>query len=118
MNDDQQRRAVAKAFSAGITNSFIALPEHPTQETEHVWHLYVVRCERRDALQTHLKDNGVETLIHYPVPPHRQRAYSNMSHFQYQITERLSNEVLSLPISSIISEGDVQRVIDAVNSFR
>lgn len=116
--ENQQRRAVAKAFSAGITNSFIALPEHPTQETEHVWHLYVVRCERRDALQTHLKDNGVETLIHYPVPPHRQRAYSQMSHMTFPLTERISDEVLSLPISPVISQREIQHVIEAVNSFR
>ncbi len=84
----------------------------------HVWHLFVVRYKERDRLQQYLNKNGVQTLIHYPIPPHKQRAYAEWNELEYPITEQIHTEVLSLPISPIISEREVQQVVEAIHSFK
>ena len=110
------RRAVANAYLSGIRNKVVALPEC-ADEASHVWHLFVVRCRWRDQLQAHLQKAGVQTLIHYPIPPHRQKAYAELSDLRLPLTEAIHDEVLSLPISSAMTDGEVKAVIEAVNSF-
>jgi dTDP-4-amino-4,6-dideoxygalactose transaminase len=110
------RRKLAKLYLDGISNAHIQLPQVSMQEA-HVWHLFVVRCERRDELQKFLASNGVQTLIHYPIPPHKQQAYATYSSLFLPLTEAIHREVLSLPLSAVMSEDEVETVISAVNAF-
>ena len=117
-----QRRAVADAYTRGINDPLIALPTQAFQASvkgtdSHVWHLYVIRCEHRDELQKHMLDNGVQTLIHYPIPPHKQSAYESLGSLIFPISELIHEQVLSLPIGPTITAGQVDRVIAACNSF-
>ena len=85
--------------------------------SDHVFHLYVIRSDQRELLQSHMLKFGVQTVIHYPIPAHHQKAYSSWSSKSLQITERIHKEVLSLPIGSYMNSDDVRSVIDAVNKF-
>ena len=84
---------------------------------EAVWHVFVVRAPDRAGLQQHLQQQGIGTLIHYPIPPHRQRAYAAWNQRSYPITERIHAEVLSLPISPVLSDADADTVIAACNAW-
>jgi dTDP-4-amino-4,6-dideoxygalactose transaminase len=83
-----------------------------------VWHLFVIRCVGRDRLQAYLADLGIQTLIHYPIAPHHQKAYRDWLGLSLPITESLHREVLSLPMSPVLSDAQVLRVIEAVNGFQ
>ena len=117
--DDEvsRRRQVAQRYLAGIKNADITLPLNHVAE-QHVWHLFVVRTAHRSELQAHLASLGVQTLIHYPIPPHKQKAYEQLQHLQFDITEQLHEEVLSLPIGPTMTEHEVSQVIEACNAFR
>lgn len=110
------RQAVAKQYLDGIKNPLIELPE-VTNVEGHVWHLFVIKTKYREELQQYLSDNGVQTLIHYPTPPHKQEAYSEWCAESFAVSEELHEEVLSLPIGSLISENEAIKVIDIVNKF-
>ena len=114
--DTERRRRVATAYTAGICNPHIRLPGIG-QAGRHVWHLYVVRCVHRAALQRHLAAQGVGTAIHYPTPPHRQNAYAHLAERPLPITEQLSREVLSLPMGPALTDAEVAQVIEACNRF-
>ncbi len=115
--DTRRRQAIARAYLTGIKNDFILLPETPV-EGQHVWHLFVVRSEYRDQLQAFLLQKGIETLIHYPIPPHKQIAYKNYSNLYLPFTERLHAEALSLPIGPAMTDEQVFEVISACNLFK
>jgi len=110
------RRRVARRYRDGIRHPQIQLPD-AAREEQHAWHLFVVRCTRRDALQRHLQARGIQTQVHYPVPAHRQPAYPALRDSRLPLTERLCEEVLSLPLGPTLRDGDVERVIDACNAF-
>ena len=110
------RRRVARRYRDSIRHPQIALPE-VAHEEQHAWHLFVVRCHRRDALQRHLQAQGVQSQVHYPVPPHRQPAYAELREAWLPLTERLHEEVLSLPLGPSLGEDAVARVIAACNAF-
>lgn len=110
------RQEVARAYIQGIKHSAIYLPKWENEEG-HVFHLFVIRFRCREKLQHHLTDKGVETLIHYPIAPHKQRAYARFSDLGLPITESIHREVLSLPLSSVISVSEIRSVIDSINSF-
>ena len=114
--DIEGRKKVANYYLKGIKNKKIILSKliHPKQ---HVWHLFVIRTKKRDELQEYLLDNGIQTLIHYPIPPHKQAAYKEFKHLNFPISELIHDEILSLPISSIIDHYEVNRVIDLINEF-
>ena len=114
--DNERRRMIARKYYAGIKNPFVTLPAEMPQEM-NVWHLFPILCPYRDQLQQHLATQGVETLIHYPIPPHRQRCYAAFSGLELPITERISREELSLPISPAMTVEEAEQVIHAVNSF-
>ncbi len=118
-SDNQHRRKIAARYSAEIANPSVVVPRAPTDLEEHVWHLYVVRSPRRDELQKHLETCGIETLIHYPIPPHKQRAFAGTALAQacLPLTEQIAKEVLSLPIGPTLTDDQACWVIDAVNSF-
>jgi len=111
------RRKVAKAYLEGINNKVIMLPTKKN-DSAHVWHVFVVRCEKREALQRYLADNGVQTLIHYPIPPHKQQAYADWNELSYPTSEKIHNEVLSLPIGPTLNNADINKVIMLCNSFK
>jgi dTDP-4-amino-4,6-dideoxygalactose transaminase len=111
------RRRVALRYRDGIRHPHIALP-HVAQEEQHAWHLFVVRCAHRDALQQHLHVHGIQSQVHYPVPPHRQPAYIALRSAHLPLTERLHNEVLSLPMGPILCVDDIDRVIEACQTFK
>lgn len=114
-NENQRRREIAKRYLAEIKNLDIILPQMPVDEKEHVWHLFVIRSKQRNQLQHYLSENGVQTLIHYPIPPHRQGAYKEWNDMDLPITEMIHNEVLSMPMSSVLNFEDINRVIELIN---
>ena len=115
--ENETRRVIAKRFFSEINNPKITLPENPSDENEHVWHVFVVRCKERDVLQTYLTERGIQTIIHYPIPPHQQEAYKEFKDLSFPITEAMHNEVLSLPISSILTEDEITEIINVVKQF-
>ena len=114
--DNERRKEVAKFYINNITHPDIILPVVYDWDA-HVFHLFVIRSSRRDVLLNHLTENGVQALIHYPVPPHKQKAYDYMNHEVYPITEKIHNEVISLPISQVISNEEASIVVEVVNKF-
>lgn len=119
--DTKQRRAIAKIYIEGINNKLITLPisagASVLELESHVWHLFVVRSDARDALKEHLENIGIQTLIHYPIPPHKQDAYHGLQELSLPLAEEIHQQVLSLPISPIMSLADAETVVDACNSF-
>ncbi len=115
--DNKRRRDIAKRYISEIKNPKIILPEYPSHEMDHVWHLFVVRTAERDKLQQYLKDNNIQTLIHYPIPPHKQEAYKEWNNLSLPITEQIHSEVLSLPMSPVMEEGEVNFVISLINDY-
>jgi len=111
------RKSIAKKYIAEISNPKIILPENPANVNEHVWHLFVIRTENRDELQKYLTENGIQTLIHYPIPPHKQEAYKEWNDQSFPISEKIHEEVLSLPVSPVMTEEEVEKVIEIVNRF-
>lgn len=115
--DNDKRRKIAEQYVAGIKNDKIILPILPADPKEHVYHLFVIRTSKREKLQKYLTENGVQTLIHYPIPPHKQKAYKYYNNLSFPITERIHDEVLSLPISSVLADKEVLKIIEIINNF-
>ena len=119
--ETQHRRIIANLYLDGIKNPLIQLPlKEVNAETyqQHVWHLFVIRSNQREALQKYLLDHGVQTLIHYPIPPHKQQAYKEWNNLNYPISEQIHDEVLSLPIGPTLSAVDAERIIALCNQFQ
>ena len=121
--DNVIRAKIAARYCAEIKNPLIELPDDPNVKLEagnlsHVWHVFAVTCKERDRLNKWLTDNGVQTNIHYPTPPHRQGAYVELSYLDLPVTERMHREILSLPISPVLTDEEVSEVIHLVNQFR
>jgi len=110
------RRKVARCYLKGIKNEKIILPEC-ADEQSHVWHLFIIRCENRDELQSYLTKHGVQTLIHYPIPPHKQSAYAEWNQETFPITERIHREVLSLPMSPVLPFNAVEAVAGMISEY-
>ncbi|MBW8523155.1 DegT/DnrJ/EryC1/StrS family aminotransferase [Chryseobacterium chendengshani] len=115
--ENTRRREIAEKYISKIKNPNIILPQLPINGNEHVWHLFVIRIQDREKLQNYLAENGVQTLIHYPIPPHKQEAYQEMNDLIFPITEKIHNEVLSLPISPVMTDEDVEMVIGFINNY-
>lgn len=114
--DNQQRREIAKIYRENIKNEKIVLPK-PYKEESHVWHLFVIRTKDRDKLQEYLKIKGIQTLIHYPIPPHKQNAYKEWNNLSFPITEKIHKEVLSLPISPAMNKEEAFYIAQILNEF-
>lgn len=115
--ENNRRREIAEKYISGIKNPKIVLPNAPTNPKSHVWHLFVIRTENRQKLQEFLLENEVQSLIHYPIPPHKQQAYKDWNHLSFPITEQIHNEVLSLPISPVMTNEEVNQVIETMNQY-
>lgn len=116
--DNHRRRKVAESYLGNIVNPQIILPKTPDVAREHVWHLFVVRCSRRAALQQYLLEHDIETLVHYPVPPHQQPALKTLNHLTFSMTEKIHQEVLSLPLSPVMEDHEVWKIVECVNAFQ
>ena len=120
--DNQRRREIAQYYIDNIKNDKVILPSvvcclSSVVEKSHVWHLFIIRTTERDHLQQYFTENGIQTLIHYPIPPHKQGAYKEMNNVTFPITELIHNEVLSLPISPVMEWEEVQRVVEVINKY-
>lgn len=113
-NEVEKRREIANYYLQNIKNDNIILPT-VREEDNHVWHLFVIRTNKREELQKYLLDNGIQTLIHYPIPPHKQNAYKEWNNDSYPISEQIHNEVMSLPISGVQSLEDSMKIIRLLN---
>lgn len=114
--DNNHRRAIAKRYLAGIKNDKVELPFWNFSEN-HVFHLFVIRTQKRNELQQYLLDNGIQTMIHYPIPPHKQKAFLNWNDLSFSITEKIHNEILSLPIGPVMTDDEVGFVISILNKY-
>lgn len=115
--DNRHRAAIAELYYEGIDNPLISMPRH-IDAAHNVYHLFPIFCEERDRLQQHLKAQGIETLIHYPIPPHQQECYREYAHLSLPVTEQIHRTELSLPIGPTITKAEAQQVIAAVNAFK
>lgn len=115
-DDNKHRQEIAKYYYEHINNPKILLPIRLDDEN-NVYHIFPVLCEQRDALQKHLTDNGVQTLIHYPIPPHKQECYKEWNDKSLPITEKIHNQELSLPISPVMTIEEAAEVVKVVNAF-
>lgn len=114
--DNEKRRKIADFYSKNIKNPLITLPETYARES-HVWHIYPVRTVNRNKLQQFLLDNGIQTLIHYPIPPHKQQCFKEWNNLSFPITEKIHEEILSIPISPVLSAAEMQKVVEVINEF-
>ena len=127
--DNARRAEIAARYCAEIKNPLIVLPEFPTPNSKlptpnaqlptlsHVWHVFAVTCSQRDELQKYLSEHGIQTVIHYPIPPHKQPCYTEWNDRRYPITECIHREILSLPISPVMTDDEVDEVVRVVNGF-
>jgi len=114
--DNEYRRAIAKRYLSEITNAKIKLP-YWDGSNNHVFHLFVVQVEDREQFTTYLSENGIGYLIHYPIPPHQQKALQNFSQLQFPVTEHIHQTVVSLPMSPVMSNQEVDQVIEVLNRY-
>ncbi len=115
-SDNARRSEIAKYYREHITNPKIILPQ-AYDEKAHVWHVFVIRTKDREALKKHLEESGIQTNIHYPVPPHKQLAYKEWNGLSLPITELIHMEVISLPISPVLTDDEVKTVTEVCNAF-
>lgn len=115
-SDNDKRREIAKRYLSEIKNAKLILPFWDLSDN-HVFHLFVIRTEKREELQEYLTQNTIQTVIHYPIPPHKQKAFLEWNTLSFPITEKIHNEVLSLPISPVLTETEVDFIIDILNKY-
>ncbi len=114
--DNAHRQAIAKYYYEHISNPLVTLPEQ-LSDAQNVYHLFPILCSRRDELQAYLREKGVGTLIHYPIPPHKQECYKEYAHLSLPVTEKIALEELSIPIGPCISLEESAEVVSVINSF-
>jgi dTDP-4-amino-4,6-dideoxygalactose transaminase len=114
--DIEARKHVARRYISEIKNPLVVMPAI-SDWNGHVFHLFPVFSKNRDELQKHLKVNGIQTLIHYPIPPHKQVCYQEYNEMSFPLTEQIHNEELSLPISPVVSEDEITSIIVAINNW-
>lgn len=115
-NDNARRREIAKYYRENVKNPKIVLPQ-TYSEAAHVWHVFAIRCADRKSLQNYLEKNNIQTNIHYPIAPHKQLCYSEYAHLNLPITEKIHSEVISLPISPVMTDEEVKYIVDILNKF-
>lgn len=114
--DNERRRKIANYYLKNIKNEKVTLPQYKGDES-HVFHVFVVRVENRAEFQEYLTKNEIQTLIHYPTPPHKQEAYKEWNHLSYPISEKIHSEIISLPISPVMTDEEVEEVVEVINAY-
>lgn len=112
----EERRRIADSYLNNISNSKVILPK-TSNRCNHVWHLFVIRTENREKLQKHLLRNGIQTMIHYPIPPHKQLAFKEWNNLSFPVTEKIHKEVLSIPIYPGLQNNEVFQVVNSINNY-
>jgi dTDP-4-amino-4,6-dideoxygalactose transaminase len=117
--DNQHRREIANQYIENLKNPLIEIPsiENCSSNRSHVWHIFLIRCKKRKELMEYLLANDIQTLIHYPIPPHKQLAYKQLNSLNLPVTEKIHDEVLSLPISPVMEISQVNKIIELINHF-
>lgn len=116
--DNEKRRKISEYYINNIENKKIILPKVSNKDRlSHVWHLFVVRVDNRDQFQEYLYKNGIQTVIHYPIPPHKQKAYSEWNNCSFPISEQIHQTVISLPLSPVLTREEVIKISDFVNGY-
>ncbi|MBO9585709.1 MAG: DegT/DnrJ/EryC1/StrS family aminotransferase [Flavobacterium sp.] len=115
-SDNEKRRTIAKRYLSEIKNDKIVLPFWDFSNN-HVFHLFVIRTENREHLQEYLAQNNIQTVIHYPIPPHKQKAFLEWNNLSFPITEKIHREVLSLPISPVLTASEVDFIVEILNQY-
>jgi len=115
--DNELRQQVAQQYLGRINNENIVLPQLPQTAASHVWHVFPVRVKEREKFQQYLISKNIQTIIHYPIPPHKQEAYKEWEAQSYPISELIHGQIISLPISPVMEPAEVSYVVEAVNSF-
>lgn len=113
-DENNRRKVIASLYINKVQNPLIHLP---LSERDSVWHIFPVFCERRDELQQYLRENGVETQIHYPIPPHKQQCFKEWNQHSFPITEQIHSQELSIPCHQAMTKEEVDMIIDLLNSF-
>jgi dTDP-4-amino-4,6-dideoxygalactose transaminase len=113
----KNRKEIANYYLENIQNENFILPSVRAEEN-HVWHLFVLRTNKRDEVQEYLTKNGVQTLIHYPIPMHKQNAYKDWNEESYPISEQIHTEIFSLPISGVLTIKNTEKIVDILNGFK
>jgi len=113
---NKRRRAIAKQYIEEVDNPKIILPSWDGDHG-HVFHLFVIRCTTRDHLCDYLKENGIHTIVHYPIPPHKQEALQEYKHLSFPVTEQIHQEVVSIPLSPVMDDAMVKQVISILNKY-
>ena len=116
--ENEIRRQIANYYMENIKNEQIILPTPTEHKESHVQHIFAIRTKQRDKLQAYLAANDIQTLIHYPVPPHKQTCYREWNHCSFPITERIHKEVLSLPVSPCLMMEEVEQTVSSINKFK
>ncbi len=117
-SENRRRQDIANYYLRNIKNEAIILPAITnTEDQSHVWHLFVIRTRYRERLKAILSEKGIETSIHYPIPPHKQPAYKELEGIELPITEQIHQEVLSIPISPVLTQQEVETIVNAINSY-
>lgn len=114
--DNDRRREIAKFYRENIKNPNIILPQLKEEEN-HVWHIFAVRINDRDRLKKYLEGNGIETNIHYPTAPHKQECYKELEHLSFPVSEKIHKEILSLPISPVLTNEEVTKIVKVINDY-
>ena len=114
--NNKKRLQIAKFYIRNINNSKIILPII-SSESISVWHLFVIRTKNRIKLINYLKKNNVQTLLHYPLPPHKQKAYKELNHIKLPITEKIHKEVISIPLAINLKESQQKKIVRLLNEF-
>lgn len=114
--DNEKRRKISQYYRQNIKNKKIILPQ-VYDENAHVWHIFALRTQNRDELKNYLYKNEIETIIHYPIPPHKQKAYPEFNELSLPVTEKIHNETLSIPISPVMTKEEVSYVVDVINKY-
>lgn len=115
--DNQARQKLAAYYYENIKNPLITLPKRIADEN-NVYHQFPIFCEKRDELQVFLKENDIQTLIHYPIPPHKQECYKTWNNCSYPITEKIHAQELSIPMNQVLKRLEAKLIVDSLNSFR
>ncbi|WP_445455077.1 DegT/DnrJ/EryC1/StrS family aminotransferase [Flavobacterium sp. HNIBRBA15423] len=115
-NENEKRRSIAKHYITEIKNDKIVLPIWDESEN-HIFHLFVIRTENRNELANYLKESGIETMIHYPIAPHKQEALKEWSDLSFPISKKIHNQVLSIPLNSGLKEDEINKIIEIINQF-
>lgn len=115
-DENNHRRKIAKYYLENINNDKVVLPKIEV-DSQHVWHVFVIRTDNRDKLQKYLLDNEIQTIIHYPIPPHKQEAYVEWNHLSYEISEKIHKEILSIPVSPVMTMDEAKKVVEVINKY-